>query len=391
MELDDLLGRLDQASANLSRAEVVWARAEPALPRGATWDPTTPQYADLARAWSDLIANLPPLEGWTITAQLPDPGEAGSLFFDYLEADATPFSLLADLERPGRDLAEYRFRLARARRSAIRTRLAQLTSEIEGILPSLLVGVARDSREVVENPLTAVVDAHVTEMQRLLGDATERRGRWSDLERHLRWNQGQDWHDIAKMDWPSVKADIDAALHTGVEPIPTPTDVDLGVAAVGLLSGAVTTALNWSAIDADQFERLLLDLLARLSLFQNPALLTHLNAADRGRDLSCERVIPDGAGGVRTERILVQAKHWRSRSLGVLEVSGNVAQAALWTPPLVHSLIIATSGHFSSDAVRWVETHNEKGQLPLVELWPEVHLERLLSAHPDIAAGYGLR
>lgn len=44
----------------------------------------------------------------------------------------------------------------------------------------------------------------------------------------------------------------------------------------------------------------------------------------------------------------------------------------LWQPPIVHSLIIATSGKFSADGVQWFENHNQKGQLPLIEICPTV-------------------
>lgn len=63
----------------------------------------------------------------------------------------------------------------------------------------------------------------------------------------------------------------------------------------------------------------------------------------------------------------------------------------LWQPPIVHSLIIATSGKFSADGVQWFENHNQKGQLPLIEIWPDSHLERLLAGHPSLVAAEGLR
>jgi hypothetical protein len=117
----------------------------------------------------------------------------------------------------------------------------------------------------------------------------------------------------------------------------------------------------------------------------------HLNAADKGRDISAERVIPDGTGGIRTERIIVQVKHWQSKSVGVPEISTNLAQVEHWKPPLIHSLIIATSGRFTPDGVDWIEKHNQKGTLPFIEPWPDSHLERLLSAHPGLVPAHGLR
>jgi hypothetical protein len=50
------------------------------------------------------------------------------------------------------------------------------------------------------------------------------------------------------------------------------------------------------------------------------------------------------------------------------KVRETVAQVALWEPPKVHVLIMATSGRFTADAVSWIERHNDTGALPAVEM-----------------------
>ena len=57
---------------------------------------------------------------------------------------------------------------------------------------------------------------------------------------------------------------------------------------------------------------------------------------------------------------------------------------ALWQNPPVDVLVIATSGRFTSDAVTWIERHNETGVQP--QMWPESHLERVLAARPALIA-----
>ena len=44
------------------------------------------------------------------------------------------------------------------------------------------------------------------------------------------------------------------------------------------------------------------------------------NAPDRGRDISCERVIFDTLSGTRNQRVIIQAKHWLSKSVRVSDV-----------------------------------------------------------------------
>jgi len=63
---------------------------------------------------------------------------------------------------------------------------------------------------------------------------------------------------------------------------------------------------------------------------------------------------------------------------------------ALWEPPPVHGLVIATSGRFTTDAVDWIERHNNRDARPRIEMWAHTHLELLLARRPDIAAAAGL-
>lgn len=125
----------------------------------------------------------------------------------------------------------------------------------------------------------------------------------------------------------------------------------------------------------DAFERLLYDLLRDIPEYENVQWLTKTRAPDRGRDLSLDRVIRDGSGGVRTERVIVQAKHWLSRSIGPGEVQATIASAQLWRP-IAHGLLIVTTGRFSTDAIGFAEQHNETGDAPYVDLWPDNRLER---------------
>lgn len=230
----------------------------------------------------------------------------------------------------------------------------------------------------------------VSEIERLLGDTVERRGRWAEMHRHLRFSQPHDWRDIAQKDWPSVRADLESAAFSDLDPLPVP-DLDLGEAATAGASGAVSTAIAWSKIDDETFERLLFDLLRSFSDHENVMWLTATRAPDRGRDLSLDRVLRDQTGSVRRERVIVQAKHWTSKSVNAPTVADTLAAVQLWTPPVVHVLIIATSGRFTTDAVQWVEVHNQKGVAPMIEMWPDSRLESLLSQRPQILAAFDLR
>lgn len=389
VELDELLNVMDRAAANLTKLESVWGRAASLLPTGPARG-SDPEYDDLRRAWADLLTGLPAIDGWTITGELPDADELGQIFIDYFEIGEPPHQAWEITEKPAQDLAEYRYRLNRARRRAARKRLQQLISLIDTTLPLVVDGVDRHSRDLLTGPAVRQLTGAVGEIERLMGDATQREGRWGELHRHMRFGQGNDWHDIAEFDWPSVRADVEATAFSDTDPLPVP-DIDLGTASAGHLTGTTTIALPWNRLNDDGFERLLYDLLRSFHEHENVQWLMHTRAPDRGRDLSLDRVLRDSTGGVRSERVIVQAKHWTTRSVNLPAIVETVAAVKLWEPPLIRGLIIATSGRFSADAVSWAEKHNNEGLTPFIELWPESRLETLLAQKPHLAAAHGLR
>jgi Restriction endonuclease len=389
VDLDELLGAMDRTAANLAKLDDLWRRAASFIPNGPAAG-SAPEYDDLCRAWNDLLAGLPPIDGWTMSSQLPDIDALGRAFIDYADIGEHPFALYEEADQPGKDLAEYRYRFNRARRRAARERLQQLVATIDIALPALLVDVPRDSRECLDGQQVDDVTSAIGEIERLMGDTAERKGRWGDLHRHLYFGQGHDWHDIREFDWPSVRSDVEAGALSDTDPLPVP-DIDLGHAATGHLTGVATLALPWDRLNDDGFERLLYDLLRGFPEHENVQWLMQTRAPDRGRDLSLDRSLRDGTGGVRTERVIVQAKHWLKRSVGPAEVAATLAAIKLWEPPVVRGLVIATSGRFSADAVDWAERHNSSGAAPLIELWPESKLETLLAQKPYLAAAHGLR
>lgn len=338
----------------------------------------------------DPAGRAAPIDGFTVTEELPDIDAAGQAFLDYFEIGEPAFALMNELDKPGHQLDEYRFKLAQARRRAIHERLDTLVSTISTTLAQITDSVARDSSDRMDDPGTKLVQESISEVERLLGDTTDRKGRWGDLHRHLHFSQGHDWHDIAEMDWPSVRADIEAASLSEADPLPVPA-VDLGVAASAKPSGGAIIGFDWTVLDDDGFERLLFDLLRGFPRYQNVEWLMKTRAPDRGRDLSAERVIRDDGGTTRTERVIVQAKHWMSKSVAPIDITTTLAALSLWEPPVVRILVIATSGRFTTDAVAIVDKHNADGKLPYIELWADSRLETLLSQRPDLIASFGLR
>jgi hypothetical protein len=153
----------------------------------------------------------------------------------------------------------------------------------------------------------------------------------------------------------------------------------------------VATQLAWDKLTPEDFERLVFSLVSDESGYENPQWLTRTNAPDRGRDISVFRVFADALGGTIRHRVIIQCRHWLTKSVALSDISSLRDQMKLWESPRVDVHVIATTGRFTSDAVAFVERHNQSDTALRVEMWPESHLERLLARRPELIATYGLR
>lgn len=394
MDLANAIDQFDITDANLRRLEKVWDEMLGLVPQGIAFvenGPDGQRYRELARAYDALARSLPAIDSFTVRHRPMDLNAIAQTRLDAHEIGEIEALVSVDEEvnAPGRDLEEYRHRLQGARRQLVRDRLLNLSTEIEMLLARLCIRVARDNHAIADPEWSTLVGA-VNELERLSGGLALPKGRWADLRRHLAFGQGVDLHDIADFDWPTVRGDIEANLYSELEPIPLEVD-DLTSLVESRPTGPVTTALHWERIDAEHFERLLFNLLSDADGYTNPQLLTRTTAPDRGRDISVERLTTDSLSGLHRQRVFIQARHWLQKSVGLTDVSGAVQQAALWEPPRVDVVVIATSGRFTSDAVAWAEGHNQKGDAPQIEMWPDTLLEMLLAQRPHLVAGFNLR
>jgi hypothetical protein len=166
-----------------------------------------------------------------------------------------------------------------------------------------------------------------------------------------------------------------------VEVAPAFDDADLHVP---VEARAPTVHVPWEAIDDGQFERMMFDLVNTSRGYRNAQWLTHTNAPDDGRDISVERFHDDTLAGTIVSRVIVACRHWRSRSTGPGEIATLKEQMRLWAPPRVDVLVIATSGRFTTPAIRLIEQHNQSDSGLRIEPWANTHLEGLLARRHDL-------
>jgi hypothetical protein len=149
--------------------------------------------------------------------------------------------------------------------------------------------------------------------------------------------------------------------------------------------------LQWGKLSAEEFERLIFSIVSAAEGYADVDWLMHTNAPDHGRDVGAMRLRTDSLSGFSQERVIIQCKHWTSRSIRPDEIAKEVVSVDHWTDPPVDVLVIATSGRFTADAVSWVERHNAKGVRPRVEMWNDAKLEMLLAERPHLILSFGLR
>lgn len=357
------LEKFEATEANLLKLENLWSEIEGLMPSGVSFGRDV-EYEDRCRSYSALVAALPKIEGWKPQTEPPDLDDLARCRFDAMEV-GEPFADISVerwAEEPGRELREYRFRLNSKRRALIREALINLIDQIDDDIRTLRAksGSAEHERQLDDIDWQDL-RMHVKQIEVLLGSSVHKPARWSDLQRHMHFAEPHDLRDIETLDWPQAKQALRKGLYGVNESIPVDVD-DLSDLVAAKPRGPITTELVWSNIDEKGFERLIFALIDDTPGYENPEWLMHTRAPDKGRDLSVIRVVIDPLSGTLRSRVIIQCKHWLSKSVTLQDAASAKDQMALWGDPRVDVLVIATSGRFTADAVQWIERHNSKGE-----------------------------
>jgi hypothetical protein len=393
MSGNDLMAALEQfdiSESNLAKIETLWAEMEALLPKGLSRD-DNPEYDERRRAYDLLLNELPAVGGFRPEREPPTPDQVGQMRIEYLELGEPGAEFAVDqwIAETGRSIQDYRFKFQAMRRTLVRKEMLDLIAKVDGELVTARTAMGEGPTHDDVGDALVALKALVGKIAVLIGSGS-RPPRWTDLQRHLSFALRADFNDIVAHDWPAVRAGLQADLYQGNEAKPVAVK-DLADLVAAKPHGSVTTALSWGKLDDDGFERVIFDLISRTEGYENPEWLMSTRAADRGRDLSVFRVIVDPLSGTTRQRVIIQCKHWLTKSIRIPDISATLMQMDLWGDPRVDVLVFATSGRFTGDAVTWIEKHNGSGKNPKIEKWPESHLELLLSSRPAIVGAYGLR
>jgi len=389
--LNDAIRHFEVTEANLNKADKVLAEICTLIPNDIVFGDSQ-DYEERSRNFKILLAALPKIDGWTPPIYLMELDEIAQNRFDAKESGELEciMSVERQIEEPSKLLREYRYRFNQKRRQLIRDELVILIDAIDSNVRDLAKLLRNKVSEVVAEDQLDELKQNIAQIETLLGSSISKPARWSDLLRHMHFGTLGDIHDIVDHDWPSVKTGLRKSMYGETEPVPVEVE-DIGLLVRAKPSGSVATKLKWASLTEEEFERLIFALISSENEYENPEWLMKTNAPDRGRDLSVYRVYTDPLSGTLRQRVIIQCKHWQSKSVGPTEIATLKEQMAMWEPPRVDIHVIATSGRFTSDAVSMIEKSNLSDRALRIEMWPESHLERLLASRPAIIAEFGLR
>ena len=390
------LNQFDAVEANLKKCENLLQKIMKLIPEGIDYSEND-RYDDICKDFQNIYSTLPMFNNWKPDIEFL---ELDEIAHNRLEAaDVGEFESKVYVEKqiyaPVKALKDYRYKFDRTRADFVRESIIGKMSLIDSLLDKLNNALRSKPEDeghesVNEEEFDALIQ-QVDQLEMLIGRTFEKPRRWGDLQRHLHFRLYHDLYDIIESDWPVVKSGLHKVLYGESTPVPIAIN-DLGIMASEKgTSCSITTELKWSDIDDSEFERVIYCLISSEDTYKNPKWLTKTNASDRGRDLSVDRVRDDPLGDTVVERVIIQCKHWLRKSIAIDDVSRLDSQMELWGQPIVNTCVIATSGRFTTDAIAFIEQHNQKGRAPRIEMWPESHLERILARKPEILSQFKLR
>ncbi len=123
--LSKALQQFEAVEANLCKLDALWKEILNMIPEGIAFgDSTEGAYDDRCRAFADIAAALPTIDGWRLPVELLDLNAIGQMRFDASELGE--FDCLVSTEESihgqERHLQEYRYRFNKKRRALVPAR-----------------------------------------------------------------------------------------------------------------------------------------------------------------------------------------------------------------------------------------------------------------------------
>lgn len=169
----EALKQFEATEANLIKLEKLWNELQSLLPDGIQVG-ESPEYEDRRRAFDDILASLPTIDGWKPEISAPDWGAVASSRFDFMEL-GEPFETAkfeASIWADGKSLDEYRYRLNQKRRQLIRDALIAVIDKFDGDLRQVRNDIGEaEHNDQVRSPKWNELEKNVEQIEVLLGSS----------------------------------------------------------------------------------------------------------------------------------------------------------------------------------------------------------------------------
>ena len=288
-------------------------------------------------------------------------------------------------------LKKYSFTIFIKRQEIASSFLLDICEEIEHllvVLKDIYLGKSLPRNQIVEDSSLPRLKEKISEIKLCLGKNISQVEKWGYLNRHLFYGEIGDLDDIVNYDWSSVKKSILRDFFQ-LRDIPSLEDKSISELRELVKHEVNLNKFDWRNISPEEFERLIFQLVSSPDItYENAEFLMKTNAPDRGRDISVYRIFQDSYYGSIRYRVIIQCKHQLSGSLSIKDISYLKDQIKSWEPPRVDILIIATTGHFSADAVKHIEDHNQSPSPLRIEMWSIEKIRNILDARPYLLAKF---
>jgi hypothetical protein len=229
VDLEKALEQFNTVEANVRRLQKIWDEIRQFMPGGPAFtDDSSPEdqrYRELLRAYQAIIKALPAIGDRSIETVPWELNEIGRARLDALELGEflAEVRVETDINAPGLEIEEYRAALIQARRELARDHLIRLMGVIDPLLKELVPNYPPDRQPIKDERWERLAGA-LRQVERLTGGIVPGKARCRDMRRHVNICQGVDLHDIARLDWPSVRREIESYLYSELEPLPVVTE-----------------------------------------------------------------------------------------------------------------------------------------------------------------------
>lgn len=391
--IHEIIKTIEIVETHLQYLEELWEKIKSEIPSDVAFGESN-SYTENCLEFNNIQKKLPAIDGVTLDAHILDLDTISQMRFDIMEIGGDIESKIAlenAIYQPEKALVTYRHQFETYRKTLCRKPLKRLIATIDDSFNFI-------DPIISDLPITSPVkgeqwrefSANFNLLRSLVGKLLSKYRSWENLTRHLHFALVQDYNDIKKHDWPSLKSSLLNDTHSTLDDIPVKLE-DLNELEKAEISETITNKLNWAALSPDDFERLIFNLITNAKDYENATWVTQTNAPDRGRDIAADQIFSDSLCGVKRRRVLIQCKHWIKKSISPVDFVTLREQIKAWQPPRIDLLIIASSGRFTADAVAAIERHNVSDSSLEVAMWPESHLEKILATKPMLVTQFGLR